>query len=156
VLRDSSGNRRFMLFDISSIEHSFELVDGGQIAAQSYALAEEKFKPSAAAEKIMNEILVAETPVSPDKLFVEEINKFLGTRYDDISQDKIDVMLGKIHAGKDNIPDKLRWFQISEDVTKIARKYGFKIKRCQQIMKRSGMTHTDEVSSFYVPSKLDA
>jgi hypothetical protein len=130
VLRDSSGNRRFMLFDISHIEHSFEQVDGPQIAAQSFELAKQKFKASPEAEKLMNEILVAETPISPDKLFIEEIKEHLR-----------DI--------KTNGTIRPRWFQIADHMEKIGRKYKFGIRRSQQIMQRSGLTHHDNKGRYY-------
>lgn len=154
VLRDSSGNRRFMLFDISSIEHTFELVNGAQIAAQSFELAKQKYKASVGAENVMRELLDAETPEPLDKMFIEEIQHYLYVFDIDNLKNKTDSYLGNIEAGEANIPDKIRWFHISDDVSKIARKYGFKPKRAQQIMKRAGFTQRDNKNVYYEPYKI--
>ena len=154
VLRDSSGNRRFLLFDISHIDHTFESVDGGQIAAQSYELAKEKYRPSAHAEESMRAIVQKETPQPPDKLFADEVNMYLAGKYQDLTRDKMDAMLGKISAGSEHLPDRIRWPHIAEDVARIAKKYRFGVKKTQQIINRHGMTHTDDKSSWYLPHSL--
>ncbi len=155
VLRDSSGNRRFMLFDISAIKHTFEMVNGDQIAAQSFELAKKKYKPSPESEAAMRDVVKKETPIASDKLFIEEVGAYLLGKYQDIYRDKTDALLGRIHAGKENIPNRLRWFQVSDNVIKIGRKYGFHAKRCQQIMVRAGFTHYDGTSSYYAPRVND-
>lgn len=154
VLRDSSGNRRFMLFDISHIEHSFELVNGPQITAQAFEMAKEKFSSSTEAEMAMKEILDKETPESLDSLFIEEVHHYLADFDMDNIKNRQDSYRGKIEAGAENIPDRIRWYHIAEPITRIAKKYGFRPKRAQQIMKRAGFTQRDNKNTYYEASNV--
>lgn len=134
ILRDSSGNRRYMIFDLEEIEHSFEEVNGEQIMAQCFSLAKEKYVAGLDARHLMDCIIKAETPISGEELFKEEVNELLIRK-------TTGIMVGKI-----------RWPEIAKEVKEIGRSYGFKGRSCQNLMKSAGFTHCDNASSYYLPA----
>jgi hypothetical protein len=131
ILRDTSGNRRFMLFDLSNIEHTFEKVDGGQICAQAFTLASNKYIASPEAQDAMRGVIESETPDNPQELFVEEVKAKLS----ELSAIRFD--------------QKLRWFQISKDVMSIAQRFGYKQQRVLMALKSAGITKRDTTSTYY-------
>jgi hypothetical protein len=135
VLRDPTGNRRFLLFDIERIEHTFEMVSGSQILAQAKSLAENGYQSSLEAKAAMREILALETPDTVDDLMIEEVQNMLQEKQ------RFSIVGGG--------PNRLRWFQIAEDVERIARKYRIGIRRAQSIIKRAGFRGEDNSGKFY-------
>jgi hypothetical protein len=152
VLRDPSGNRRFMIFDLESIEHTFEHVDADQILAQAFHLAEKKHVASKAAQDAMKLIIEAETPTGSDQLLIEEIQEYLKEKHDTYVRAKQGVYQGDIESKfLGNVPERIRWFMIAEDVTRMGRKYGLSGRKCQTILKRGGFAHYDSKSTYYLP-----
>lgn len=77
VLRDSTGNRRFVLFSIESIDKSFRFSaeERLQVLAQGRALAASGYRASARSEALMAAHVAKETPEAPKEALLEEWNE---------------------------------------------------------------------------------
>lgn len=140
ILRDYTGNRRFMIFDLKSIKHTFHEVNGAQILAQSIKLKEQGFRASKQSNLAMKKIIDAETPENPEDLMVEEIRNLIQSR-----QAIGDKWGNRI---------KIRWPEIAEEIGKISRRYMIGPKHTLSAMKKAGLTHRDGTSTYYATSEI--
>lgn len=62
VLRDETGNRRYLFFNVDSIDWGYPMNLSGQVLAQARELAEKQYKASVEAERSMKAILDRLTP----------------------------------------------------------------------------------------------
>lgn len=134
IFRDSSGNRRFMLFEISEIDWGFKSVDSMAVLGQAFRLYQDGYRASSEARRAMDEYIAGETPESMDDMFVDEVRDYL--------LDRERMITGVIDR-------KIRWSEISDDVMKLARNYKFGVRRTQSILKKAGFTQRDTASSYY-------
>lgn len=130
ILRDSSGNRRFWIFNVESIKWDYTKIDKLQLLAQMYHLYKVNFKASKRAREAMKEYVMSETPDSAEELILEEIEDMLYNRMNGF-----------------NTP--LRWPEIVRDVEIIARRHGWRPKTIQTLMKTKGFTTRDKKSNLY-------
>ena len=93
ILKDPTGNRRFIVFELEDIDWSYPKGESLMILAQFRWLAKSKYKASEEAEKALREYLEIHTPEDPEKLAVElfdtEMQRLYrqdGTRQIDYSQ----------------------------------------------------------------------
>lgn len=144
ILRDSTGNRRFMIFNIERMDHTFEQVSGAQIAAQAFALAQENFRATDAAQTAMRKIILDETPPDSDDLFIDEIR---------------DIVKRKQSSGGQNgsvvLEYRVEWADIKNDVYEIARRYNFGLRRAQSIIKSDNIWHRDRDGVHYSVDESD-
>lgn len=68
ILTDYTGNRRYLIFDLKSIDKSkrFSDADRLQVLAQGQALAAQNFRASVEAEAAMSAYILSETPSDPE------------------------------------------------------------------------------------------
>lgn len=131
VLRDSSGNRRFMIFDIEDIEHTFEKVDGDQILAQAMWMANDGFKAPPEAQLAMKEIIRKETPPSKEDMIIEEVDRFLrGSLFSD---------------------NKVEWGHVEDRVVKLAAVYRTNVRTIQIMLRRREMSEKVGGTVYYYP-----
>lgn len=71
ILRDHTGNRRFLIFNVEKIEWSYPTGQGSQILAQFKNLAANDFRASAEAEKVMQAYVGSQTPDDPQEAILE-------------------------------------------------------------------------------------
>lgn len=72
LLRDATGNRRYIIFDVESIDWNYPQGDSLQILAEFKALSTKGFKASEGAEAAMAEYLKAKTPISAERHFIDD------------------------------------------------------------------------------------
>jgi hypothetical protein len=72
VLRDETGNRRFLFFNIQSIDWKYPKGISGQILAQAKALADAKYKAQDDSNVAMKTFLEDLTPENMDDIIVQE------------------------------------------------------------------------------------
>lgn len=137
ILRDPTGNRRFMIFDIKNIEHTFEKVSGEQILAQSFDLGRQKYMASDEAQSAMKEIIKRETPESSDDLFLEEVRAVVRKRQETKTSGAIDMEY------------RVVWEDIRKQVLEIARGYNFGMRRAQSLIKSDNLWHRDRDGVHY-------
>lgn len=70
IFTDSTGNRRFVVIEIESIEWDYPKDEGLQYLAQMLALAEENYKVSDEAAAVMEEYIKSLTPIDPEEEIV--------------------------------------------------------------------------------------
>lgn len=137
ILRDPTGNRRFMIFDVNKMDHTFEKVNGLQIAAQAHELAKQKFLASDAAQTAMKEIIASETPESTDDLFLEEVRALIKKRQ------------GKGQDGAVKVEYRVTWDMIKQEIRTIAHSYNFGMRRAQSLIKSDNLRHRDHDGVHY-------
>lgn len=135
MFRDSSGNRRFLVFEIDSIDWSYKHIDSRQILAQAIHLYRNKFSASSAAKLIRDEYIKHNTPESTDSLLMEELEKAVKDAT-------------KFNAGAD-----VKWTDISKNVSDISKRYGISIRRAQGLLKKSGISRHYEYGTRYILHK---
>jgi hypothetical protein len=74
LLRDHTGNRRFIIFNISKIDWEYPKGQSLQILAQFKHLAKCGFQPSAEAEDEMTKFIVSQTPDNPEDAILESFD----------------------------------------------------------------------------------
>lgn len=136
ILRDSSGNRRFMIFEVEKIKWSYGDIEQAQILAQFHHLYKTDFKASREAVQAMNVYIGNETPDNVDDLLIEELRHLL------------------VNAVRHNHGAVVRWTDISEDCEKIRKRYGVSLRRIQSVLKSGGMTQHDMKGRFYRAQEL--
>lgn len=162
VLRDTTGNRRFIIFDIDEINWSYrEKLNPQMMLNQAYQLYLDGYTSDVDSESAIKEIIDSETPISSEDLFVEEIVALLKQKSNEME------LLRKAwlnpeeskklsRAAREIAEDmcKIRWKNIAENVTKIAKNYGFHVQTAQKIMNRRGFRASDRSGPWYfLPEK---
>ncbi len=133
ILRDSSGNRRFMIFEVAKIRWGYEDVDQGQIFAQARHLANVGFRASEVARSEMDTYIKTQTPVSTDDIIVEVFDQFLS--------EKSRLMHG----------NKIRSRDITDEVDKLSRRFGRKAQNVLTLLGKKGFKQRDNVGVYYTP-----
>lgn len=77
ILRDSSGNRRFIVLNVDAISWDYASIDPMQIVAQCHHLYKKGFRASKEATDAMDSFVRSETPKSTDEMIVEMATKIL-------------------------------------------------------------------------------
>jgi len=143
ILRDSSGNRRFMIFDISEIDWKYYHIKSEHILAQMFYLYETKFKAKDQSKNVMDAIIAGETPEKLDTLIFEEIEKvFANATALKRATRSLGPVLTHREVGGDTVKvwtDRkviIKWTDVSEDMEKIARRYRVSIGRVNDLAKK--------------------
>lgn len=137
ILRDSSGNRRYMIFDVEKISWNYDDIDKRQLLAQCFALFKSKYVVPQDSVDAMDKIISDQTPDDLDDLILQDL----------------DSMLCAIKKVRQLEP--IRWRDISDHCSKIRQRYGVSMRRIQSIMARNRMTRRDVKSTLYNPIYLD-
>jgi hypothetical protein len=119
ILRDSTGNRRFTIFEVEKIIWTYKQVNPDQILAQMIELDRVKYKASKEAHKAMDEYLNEKTPDDTNDLIIEELADRLKALYG-ISTD----------------PEIMTWPYVSSLAEAVSKKYRVGIKRIQGLMRK--------------------
>lgn len=144
ILRDPTGNRRFWIFEVDDINWRYnDVIDSGQIMAQAVALYKDGYKANASALEAMREYIQECTPEHTEDLFVEEAHHLI--------EERVKSMNGRFDVpGGDRFEDsKVRWYMISDDIVRIARKYGLAPRTAQTILKKKGYSRRDKKNAYY-------
>jgi len=132
LLRDTSGNRRFMIFDTQTVRFGFAekpQYDAVQLVAEAYHLYQQGYHASQEARDAMNKIIKSETPQDAEQYFVEEV---------------VDII-----RRASNLGNKVRWADISDEVAYKARKYNYSVQEVQTIINSQGLRKRDNKTSYY-------
>jgi hypothetical protein len=122
LLRDSTGNRRFIIFDVDKIDWGYSEMDLGMVWAEVVKLAESGFYASDNSEAEIDEYIDEHTPESPEESILAEfdeavrkINKFMVPR-----------------------PDWLSGSDVSELIAQLAKNHMIRPQTIKSILKRNG------------------
>lgn len=127
ILRDTSGNRRYMIFDIEKIKFEYDqYLDGKQLLAQIYALYKSKYEPKESSINELKRFIENETPDNIDELILDAIKEILGKK-----------------TGA--VPYSI----ISSDVQRVAKEFQVSVFRAQGIMKRGGVQKKSNGTRLY-------
>jgi hypothetical protein len=152
ILRDPTGNRRFWIFEVDSIDWKYnDVLDSGQFIAQSFSLFKEGYMPSKEALKVMKEYIKENTPMSNEELFMEDFSGWFGDLMMDLDEAKWNDKVG--YSKKFPKDGKVRWEMISHYVVGVAKRYGFAARTAQSIIKKYGYSDTDRKSTHYIIPK---
>lgn len=90
ILRDHTGNRRYILFPLKNIakEQRHTPADWLQVLAQGLALAAQNYTASERSERLMQAYIKQETPDSPLELLLEEWDDAAAALYDALPPQK--------------------------------------------------------------------
>lgn len=147
ILRDPTGNRRFWIFEVESIDWAYnKICDSGQIMAQAFELYKAKFVANPSALESMREYIAEATPKATDELFIEDAHELIDNRIKSIK----DAILNGLDGYK-NHDGKIRWYMISDDIVKIARKYSLAPRTAMTILKNKGYSKRDMKNVYYEP-----
>lgn len=127
ILRDTSGNRRYMIFDIEKIKFEYDqYLDGPQLLAQIYELYKSDFKPKNSSIDELKCFIENETPDNIDELILDAIKEILSKK------------MGAV-------PYSI----ISSDVQRVAKEFQVSVFRAQGIMKRGGVQKKSNGTRLY-------
>jgi hypothetical protein len=135
ILRDETGNRRFLIFDIDKINWNYPKGESLQIIAQMRQLYNDNYIASKEAEKIMSDYIIKE---SPDNM-IDEVVSALHKQIID------DNYLTMKREGIERIP----LFKCQDSVAAVAKKFGLSIKRVQIIAKKSPLYFKSNGKLYY-------
>lgn len=136
ILRDSSGNRRFLIFDIESIQKDYDKhIDSDQILAEMYQWYLDDFRAPKECYDALDGFIQQETPESVDDLALELAVKLIN---DAVSKKS------SIHGAK------VEYSDIKDGVLSIAKNLGISSFRVLNVIKRNGMRKRDGKSSYYI------
>ena len=133
ILRDSSGNRRFMIFEVDKIKWGYDDIPQDQILGQFYHLYQIDYKASVDAHKAMKTYIKSETPESIDDLIVEECRMVISDRIYELTlleREKREKQIGKPYVS---------WSEISDSVSKLSGKYRVSLRRVQTLIKQNDL-----------------
>lgn len=82
ILRDSTGNRRFFIFEIDKIDWNYPTDQGDQILAQFKALKGYRISPET--KKAMDEYIASKTPMSLDAQVISAFDNVMTSRLSDL------------------------------------------------------------------------
>lgn len=117
ILRDSSGNRRFIIFEVEKIKWGYDDVPQPQILAQFHQLYKVDYHASKEATTLMKEYIKRNTP--------DDIDEMIALDCDEVIYNLTAV---------DNQP--IKWTQISAEIERISKRYRVSIRRVQSILKK--------------------
>lgn len=127
VLRDTSGNRRYMIFDIDKIKFEYDqYLNGQQLLAQIYELYKSKYQPKDSSVEELKEFIESETPDSNDELIIDSITELL------------DKKVGPVP-----------YSVISGDMQKIAKDFQTSVFKVQKLAKQAGMQRRTNNKRLY-------
>lgn len=131
ILRDPSGNRRFMIFDVEKIDWSYDNIDSRQLLAQYHHLNKSKYTASESSLNELKRVIVEETPDDVDELIESEIIKIVG-----------DASGGAAEG-------RVRWFHIQKNTSEVLSRFRISMRHLQQVMKKIGLTHRDNKGVYF-------
>ena len=137
VLRDPTGNRRFLIFDVESIDFDYDhLIDGGQLLAEMHHWYHLDLKVSDDVIKEWKAMNQRETPPNVDEEIVEDFLEKL--------RQKTIMTQSKTVPARD----------MGEVVVEIARRYGVSVQRVQVVINRSGYSKRDVRGRIYCLDRM--
>lgn len=127
ILRDYTGNRRFLIFEIESIEYAYEGWSKDKIRdwqmqslAEMKELARCKYKASVESWRLMREYIERQTPTDP-ALYVKESFIMKCKKELMLNRDEVDVLI--TDSG------------VNEIIMQIARETGYKVRSIASMLK---------------------
>lgn len=140
-LQDTTGNKRFAIFHLDSIDHGYgedlPVADKIQIVAQARALYAEKYKIAPENKALMDKIVEQLSPDDPM----------------DSALDEWEIMVSEaIALDGPNAQKYITSPQASQIWEVICRRNGIKIKDFQALLKRTGRTVRIKKGNHYYPS----
>lgn len=140
LFRDTTGNRRFAVFDLDYIDWNYPKDFGLQIMAQGQALYRDGFEIGSDAKGYMENKIVELTP-------------------DDIDDSIIDMWedrLANLVKGSMNTKLAFRMPEVQGVIADLSRMSGWKQKTILSLLKRRGYSKKDKVSRYYYPKPLNS
>lgn len=145
ILRDSSGNRRFMIFEVEDILWKYDTIDQSQILAQFYHLYQSGFKASRKAHMAMSAYVSGQTPDDVDQLILEDFNHVITQAINSLP-----VGVREIRKGENEGDPYVLWPEISADITRISKTYSVSLRRIQSVMRINGAQKRTKNERRYV------
>lgn len=135
VLRDSSGNRRFLIFDIESIHKDYDrFVESAQILAEMHQWFLDDFRAPKECYDALGEFIQQETPDNVDDTALELSAKMI-------------EQVEKIKTSK------VEYSDIKEGISSIAKHLGISVFRVQNAIKRNGLQKRTKDLRYYTASE---
>lgn len=145
VLRDYTGNRRYVLFALKDIDRSdcFSEAEKLQVLAQGKFLAQQKFRVTARSEQLMAAYIDQETPESPTELLLEEwddiAHQFYNSKLDFDQKRETTEQATRGDAPKDAFGFMPNKFMIEDRVLeRLGKKFGWNERYVTALLKKSG------------------
>lgn len=135
ILRDSSGNRRFMIFEVDDIKWDYSDIEQSQIIAQFEHLYKTDYKASKEAHAANRAYIESETPMNTDDLILEDCE---------------DCIYNLMPLN--NVP--MKWSQVSREIEIIARRHRVSIRRVQSLLKKHDLSFRTREGMFYKSNRL--
>lgn len=133
ILRDHTGNRRFLIFDIDSIEFKYPTKESAQILAQFKWLADTDFKPSDESEKKMRQYIEGQTPEDPKEIILEDF----------------DIRIGNMAYGNPSKKGEFTFEDIKEVLSDMSKIHQMRMQTLLTILNRNGRSRKTMVSRVY-------
>ena len=139
LFRDTTGNRRFAVFDLEHIDWSYPKDFGLQILAQGVKLYESGFEIDASAKKYMDQKILDMTPEDMDSAI------------EDLWTDRVSNLVER----SGHVKQGFRFHEIQGVIADLSKMSGWKQRTILSLLKRRGYSKKDNVSVFYYPSKVN-
>lgn len=130
ILRDPTGNRRFLIFEVDSIKWDYSDIPIEQLVAQFHHLYQTDYKANPSAWMIVDLYLESETPDDMEDLFIEDVKA---------------LMLSK----QTPLKRWFNWSDISHEITRLALSYRIGLRTAQSMIKKNGMKGKDAEGHYY-------
>lgn len=135
ILRDSSGNRRYIIFDIEKICFDYEeFIHPEQLLAEMHHWFETGFVARPESHVALKKFVEAEAPDNPDDLIFETMHDIIATKQ------------------RARIDGAVRYADISDEIQRVAKNFGVTVFRVQNIVKRRGLQKKTNKDRLYSAS----
>lgn len=131
MLRDTTGNRRFVVFDVESIEWAYPKDWSPQIVAQCFALWRDKWKPAVDIVKLTTESLKGFEPVDTESEMLEDW----------------DTIVTKPRLGKRAGTLKLE--DVASEIDEICKRFGVTKQQVFRALRKRGASKNTKHGTFY-------
>ena len=135
ILRDHTGGRRFIIFDLEKIDWSYPKTESLQILAQWKHLADIDYQASPETNKAMSDYIEGQTPPDPTELLLED--------YDE-----------RMREWERKSPEAARTANgalVSEILAAIAHRHSVRLHKLQAILNSKGRSKKTSKGRVYFP-----
>jgi hypothetical protein len=134
ILRDHTGNRRFVVFDIEKIDWNYPKNQSLQILAQFRKLSKEKYRASTLSQQTMKTYIEANTPDDPKEALLEVWDE----RIANLEENGLPERKGRFRAS-----------DVGPVVLDLAKMFGYYPKTIYSILKSNGRSRRSGGKSIY-------
>jgi hypothetical protein len=133
ILRDHTGNRRFIIFDMESIKWEYPTDQSLQVLAQFRALSASGYKPSSDSQETMKAYVQEQTPDDPKEAILEDF----------------DARMLVLENGTPHMKGRFPFDMVRSELADIRQIHSMKMPALLQMLKGNGRSHRTNRGPVY-------